>query len=159
MLPDAYLSHAIPGRLRVKIPSKKGDSCYFDDVHKQMSGYEGIASVAVNALTGSVLVIHTVDFRKIAAYAERNNLFRMEDVKPFEKQTYISRKVSETFKDVNSRVIVSTKGFANVPDLVLLALVGLSAIQISRGNFTAPAWYTALWYALNIFLKAQAKEV
>lgn len=159
MLPDAYLSHAIPGRLRVKIPSKKGDSRYFDDVCTQMSGYEGIEKVAVNALTASILVIHAVDSKKIAAYAERNNLFRMEDVKPFEKQTYISRKVSETFKDVNSRVIVSTKGFANVPDLVLLALVGLSAIQISRGNFTAPAWYTALWYALNIFLKAQAKEV
>jgi len=60
---------------------------------------------------------------------------------------------------MNSSVIVSTKGFANVPDLVLLTLVGLSAIQISRGNFTAPAWYTALWYALNIFLKAQSKEV
>jgi len=159
MLPDAYLSHAIPGRLRVKIPSKKGDSCYFDDVHTLMSEYEGIEKVVVNALTASVLVIHAVDSKKIAAYAERNNLFRMEDVKPFEKQTYISRKVSETFRDMNSSVIVSTKGFANVPDLVLLTLVGLSAIQISRGNFTAPAWYTALWYALNIFLKAQSKEV
>lgn len=159
MLPDAYVSHVIPGRLRVKIPSKKGDARYFDDVHKQMSGYEGIARVAVNSLTASVLVIHELNSRKIAAYAEQSNLFRIEDVKPFEKQTYISRKVSETFRDVNSRVIVSTKGFANVPDLVLLTLVGLSVIQISRGNFTAPAWYTALWYALNIFLKAQAKEV
>ncbi len=159
MLPDAYVSHVIPGRLRVKIPSKKGDARYFDDVHKQMSGYEGIARVVVNALTASVLVIHELNSRKIAAYAEQGNLFRIEDVKPFEKQTYISRKVSETFRDVNSRVIVSTKGFANVPDLALLTLVGLSVIQISRGNFTAPAWYTALWYALNIFLKAQAKEV
>jgi len=94
MLPDAYLSHAIPGRLRVKIPSKKGDSCYFDDVHTLMSEYEGIEKVVVNALTASVLVIHAVDSKKIAAYAERNNLFRMEDVKPFEKQTYISQKVS-----------------------------------------------------------------
>jgi hypothetical protein len=159
MLPDAYLSHAIAGRLRVKIPSRKGNSRYFDDIFTQMSAYEGISRVVVNALTGSVLVIHTLDSRKIAAYAERHNLFRLEDVKPIEKQTYISRKVSETFRDVNSRVIASTKGFANVPDLVLLTLVGLSVIQISRGNFTAPAWYTALWYALNIFLKAQAKEV
>ena len=35
------------------------------------------------------------------------------------------------------------------PQLVL----GMGGYEISRGRFATPAWYTAFWYALNIFLK------
>ena len=38
------------------------------------------------------------------------------------------------------------------------ALLIMGIYQISRGNFMAPAWYTAFWYALNIFLKSKPKE-
>lgn len=158
MLPEAYISHIIPGRLRVRVPLKKRDIGFFDDIYQSLSACEGINTVEVNPLTGSVLVIHMSDSGRIAAYAEEQNLFRIESVNYLEKQTYVSRKISETFSSVNKKVTLSTQGFANVPDLVLLALIGLSIVQVSRGNFTAPAWYTAVWYALNIFLKAQPAE-
>jgi hypothetical protein len=158
MLPEAYINHIIPGRLRVKIPLKKRDTGFFEDIYQSLSACEGIKTVEVNPVTGSVLVIHMLDSKKIAAYAEEHNLFRIESVNYLQKQTYVSRKISETFSSFNKKVTLSTKGFANIPDLVLLALVGLSILQVSRGNFTAPAWYTAIWYALNIFLKAQPAE-
>jgi hypothetical protein len=158
MLPEAYISHMIPRRLRIKIPSKKGDMYFFGDMYKQLAACEGIERVEVNSLTGSILLIHTVDAGKIAEFSQHNNLFTIKDTKLYGKQTYISQKISEKFQDINHKVIVSTKGFANIPDLMVLTLIGLSIFQISQGNFIAPAWYTALWYAMNIFLKAQTKE-
>ena len=137
---------------------KKRDAGFFDNIYQSLSTCEGINTVQVNPMTGSVLVIHMLDSRRIVAYAEDHNLFRIESVNYLEKQTYVSRKISETFSSVNKKVTLSTQGFANIPDLVLLALIGLSIVQVSRGNFTAPAWYTAIWYALNIFLKAQPAE-
>lgn len=158
MLPEAYISHMISGRLRIKIPSKKGDMHYFGDMYKQFSACEGIEKVEVNSLTGSILLIHAVDVSRIADFSKQNNLFSIKDTRLFGKQTYISRKLSDTFQDFNHKVIVSTKGFANIPDLIVLTLIGLSIFQMSQGNFIAPAWYTALWYAMNIFLKSQSKQ-
>jgi hypothetical protein len=158
MLPEAYISHMISRRLRVRIPSRKGDVLFFGEMHKKLSCFDGIERVEVNALTGSVLLIHAVDLREIADFARQNNLFSILDTKIYRKQTYVSRKISETFRDINHKVIISTKGFANIPDLLVLTFLGLSIFQISRGNFMAPAWYTALWYAMNIFMKSQTKQ-
>ncbi len=159
MVPEAHISHTIPGRLRIKIPSKKGDIYFFGDMYKQLSLFEGIQRVEVNSLTGSILILHSADVAHIAEFARHNGLFLMKEGKRYGgKQTYISRRISEAFQDINHKVLVSTKGFANVPDLLVLTLIGLSIFQISRGNFMAPAWYTALWYAMNIFLKSQAKQ-
>jgi len=158
MLPEAYISHMISRRLRVRIPSRKGDVLFFGEMHKRLSCFDGIERVEVNALTGSVLLIHAVDLREIADFARQNNLFSILDTKIYRKQTYVSRKISETFRDINHKVIISTKGFANIPDLLVLTFLGLSIFQISRGNFMAPAWYTALWYAMNIFMKSQTKQ-
>jgi hypothetical protein len=158
MLPEAYISHMISRRLRIRIPSRKGDVLFFGEMHKRLSCFDGIERVEVNALTGSVLLIHAVDLREIADFARQNNLFSILDTKIYRKQTYVSRKISETFRDINHKVIISTKGFANIPDLLVLTFLGLSIFQISRGNFMAPAWYTALWYAMNIFMKSQTKQ-
>jgi hypothetical protein len=158
MLPEAHITHIIRGRLRVKIPVKKGDASYFADLSGKMTGCEGVERIEVNSVTSSVLIIHSTDSKNIAEYAEENSLFRIQEVKFYEKQTYISRKITETFNGLNRKVTVSTKGFANLPDIAVLTLIGLSAFQISRGNFIAPAWYAALWYALNIFLKSQPSE-
>jgi hypothetical protein len=160
MLPEAYISHMIHGRLRIKIPSRKGDMYFFGDMYRQLSTYHGIDRVEVNSLTGSILLMHSLDAGRIADFARASNLFAIKDAnaKMYGKQTYVSRKISETFQDINHKVIVSTKGFANIPDLMVIALIGLSIFQISQGNFIAPAWYTALWYAMNIFLKSQTKQ-
>jgi len=38
--------------------------------------------------------------------------------------------------------------------MAILSLLGLGLYQILRGNFRAPPWYTAFWYALGIFTKS-----
>lgn len=119
---------------------------------------EGIENVEINAVTGSVLLIHALASAKITEHAEKHNLFRIEGAKTYHNQTVVSKKISDTFRDLNKKVTVSTEGFANIPDLAVLTLLGLSVFQISQGNFMAPAWYAALWYALNIFLKSQPSE-
>ncbi len=157
-LPEAYVNHSISHRLRIKVPSKKGDASFLAFVKDHFLSLEGVEKVETNAITGSILLIHTLDSGKIAEYAEGHHLFRIEGLKTHHKQTFVSRKISDTFRDLNRKVTVSTKGFANIPDLAVLTLLGLSVFQINRGNFMAPAWYAALWYALNIFLKSQPSE-
>lgn len=130
-------------------------------MYKQLSLCEGIRRVEVNSMTGSILIIHDVDVETIAAYSRQNNLFTIEEPKGFGRrgrETYLARKISETFRTMNRTVVVSTGGFANIADLLVLTLIGLSVYQISKGNFIAPAWYTALWYAMNIFMQSASSR-
>jgi len=152
MLPDAYLSHQTSERLRLKIPSKKGDIAYFSSLRNEFSKNQGIKGVEVNPLTGSVLFIHNANKDSITQHAEAKSLFRL--VEKVEESS-LSSSISGAFKDLNKQVNSFTDGEIDIPGIAFLGLLAIGIFQISRGNFTAPAWYTAFWYALNIFLKAQ----
>ena len=153
-LVDAYVTHVSSGRLRIKILSKKGDTTFFSSLAERLSGCAGIDRVEANALIGSVLFLHTVDAEVIAGYGVANHFFRLETQKP--QQTTISRRISETFKSLNKEVASFTGGEINLPGAAFLVLLAMGIYQISRGNFVAIPWYTAFWYAMNIFLKSQA---
>lgn len=152
MLPTAYISHRTTGRLRVKIPSKKGDLFFLQSLKERFSGLEGIEAVEINPLTGSVLLVHSSDERTIAGYAASNSLFIIQelDLAP----AGLQRRVFKAFGSVNSQLKTATGGEIDIGGLAFLVLLGFGIYQISAGNLTALPWYAAFWYALNIFLKS-----
>lgn len=150
---DAFLSHVIPCRVRLKIPSKKGDLLYFKSLKEQISKYEYIEKVEVNHVSGSVLIIHKTKIEKIAEYAKEKNIFNLKSNK--QHLSNFNRTVSKAFEDINRKVKKFTGGDIDIGGIAFLILIGVGFYQISRGNFAAPAWYTAFWYALNIFLKSK----
>jgi hypothetical protein len=155
-LPDAFLSHRISGRARLKIPSKKRDFLYFKSLREQLSGCGSVKTMEVNPVSGSILIVHTSDIEKIAEYARDRNIFNLKDNIPY--PTNMHSTVSKAFKDINGKIKGITGGDMDIAGAAFLALLGLGIYQISRGNFAAPAWYTAFWYALNIFLKSGNKD-
>jgi copper chaperone CopZ len=52
----AYYVHAIPGRLRVKIPLAKGRPDTAEEIQKLLKAIEGIDSTATNTTTGSFVI-------------------------------------------------------------------------------------------------------
>jgi len=154
-IPDAFLSHRISGRARLKIPSRKGDFYYFKSLKEQMSKCSGIEIMEVNPVSGSILVVHASDIEKIARYARDRNIFNLKNNRP--DPTDMHSAVSKAFKDINGKIKGITGGDMDIAGAAFLTLLGLGIYQISMGNFAAPAWYTAFWYALNIFLKSKNK--
>ena len=152
MIPDAHISHRAGQRLRIRIPMKKGDVAYFSLVKQTFSELEGIVSLETNHLTGSVLVIHTIDPATVVDYGVRHGLFALAAPLAHRSRPF-SRTIAEDFVNLDRRVRGFTGGQLDIPTLAFLTLVGVGAFQISRGRFAAPAWYTAFWYAMNIFLK------
>ena len=151
MLPVGSISHRAPRRLRVKIPSRKGRGEYFARVHEELSRQPGIDKIEVNHVTGSVLVLHKVEEKAISAYAEEKGLFTIEKGNPRAKA--LSRRVGNGFGKIDRKVKSFSGGGLDLPEATFLALAGMGIYQIAKGNLTAPAWYTAFWYAFNVFLK------
>ena len=59
--------------------------------------------------------------------------------------------VGAPFASLSRRIRDFTGSAADLSGLAVLALLTVGVYQIARGNFGAPAWYTAFWYALGIF--------
>ncbi|MBF0557823.1 MAG: hypothetical protein HQL08_03475 [Nitrospirae bacterium] len=156
MLPDAVLSHTTTGRFRVKVPSRKGDAAYFSSVREHFAHFEGVEQVEINVMTSSVL-IYCSDLKAVAAFAEEKALFRLRILRPLKAS--MAGNFTNAFSDFDKRVKRLTGDELDVPGIAFLTLLGFGIYEIGRGNFAAPAWYTAFWYALNIFLKSKPETV
>ncbi len=151
-LPEARITHIISGRLRIKIPSKKGDTSYFESLKQKFSGCNKVQKVEANAVTAGVLLLHDADIKDISKFAEENRLFRVESQRP--ERTVPVKRIRNGFEDLNRRITRLTGGELDLPSTGFVSLLFLSIYQIARGNFFAPAWYTSLWYALNMVFKS-----
>lgn len=74
-LPAAQLEHTIPGRMRLRVPSRRGDAGYFARVAERLQGQADIVMLRTNAVTGSVLILHRSRPEAIAALARKDGLF------------------------------------------------------------------------------------
>ena len=151
-LPEARITHSISGRLRIKIPSKKGDTSYFESLEQKFSGCDEVQKVEANALTAGVLLLHDADIKDISKFAEENRLFEIESLGL--ERTPLVKRIRSGFEDLNRRTKKLTGSELDLPSAGFVSLLSLSIYQIARGNFFAPAWYTSLWYALNIVFKS-----
>lgn len=77
--PVAHIAHQMPGRVRFRVPSKRGDAAFLARVSEVLRAQPGIASVTAGARTGSVLVNHEMGTGEVASLAETNGLFRVAD--------------------------------------------------------------------------------
>ncbi|MEK6725795.1 MAG: HMA2 domain-containing protein [Deltaproteobacteria bacterium] len=150
MLPDAYLSHQTSGRIRVKIPSKKGDDSYFKNANALLQQHKGIDRTEVNPLTGSILIIHSGNSTSVMKIAETNKLFRLNGAN---QTPTVAAGIKTTFNDFNTQVKRLTGHELDISTLAFLILLAAGLYQISIGNAASIPWYTAIWYGMNIFLK------
>jgi hypothetical protein len=164
MLPEAFITHFVTGRTRIKIPARKGDVSFFTSLKERFSNFPGVQKVEVNPLTGSLLILHSfapesMDVGKMNAYTELNGLFRLEEkVHSGNGTPFLLRKrFGDSVKSLNQKVTDLTRGEMDLATLAFFLLLGVGIYQMSAGNFAAPAWYVAFWYAMNIFMQAEAR--
>jgi hypothetical protein len=153
MLPQAIVSHQTAERLRIKIPSRKGDGAFFAHVKQSLERELKYRLLQVNALTGSVLIVDPVlDLEDVTNCASRERLFTLEHrLAPAQP---LGRMVFAPVVELNRKISGFTDGAVDFPGLIFLVLCGFGIYEILRGNFKPPPWYTAFWYAFGIFTKS-----
>jgi Heavy metal associated domain 2 len=156
MIPEAHVSHGMSRRLRIKIPSKKGDVSYFSTLQERLSGCPGVGEIRVNPQTGSALISYECERKTLAEFAREKDLFLLR--RPTPRRKTLFGNVADTFQGYNQDLKKLTGGEVDIPSLIFLSLVISGIWQIARGNLAMPAWYTAFYYALGVFTRAQVDE-
>lgn len=143
MLPIAFLEHELPGRMRLRVPSMRGDPSFFQNAVRDLADRPFIHALRVNPDTGSILISHSGDTDAIRASAAERGIFdlRLQE--------------SGRLPDPCER---AADGGAVEPSLLnaaAAALVGLGVYQIVRGDplgtATESFWHA---YAAHRFLKS-----
>jgi hypothetical protein len=160
--PSAYIKHQLPGRVRLKIPQKRGDFRYFDRIAELFTGCPGITQLQLNPSAASILVCHgtETDFLNIAEFAQANGLFTI--VEPPEEETFtipylpIPKLTSTGLNRLDESLMDFSQGRLDGRSLLFLSLIGLAIRQMAKGHIMGPA-STLLWYAFSLLKEENEK--
>jgi len=153
-LPQAHVCHAMPNRLRLRIPERRHDAAFFDAVRSRLSEWDSVERVTVNPTAGSVVIHFSNPMDLLAEHAARNDLFTLADADPrlldgameSSAGNSMAEQVQQGFAAVNRTMRRWTGGQEDFRSLIFLGLFGAGIVQLLRGNVTAPA-VTLFWYA------------
>lgn len=148
MLPTAHLIHQTRDRLRLRIPSRRGQAAYFERVVAEFAGHPGVDRIETNPVTGSVLLTPAVELAALVERAERAGLFTLGDPDAT-APVPLAIGIARGFQDLNNQVRQLTGGGLDLASLGLVTLAGAAAVQLARGHVLASA-STLLWYASEL---------
>lgn len=149
-MPESIVvAHRIPGRIRLRIPGRRGDARFFEQFSDACRHVDDVATVCANPGTnpgtGSVMV----EF----AGSEDQFLERLQErcdvhIEPTAANR-LSRNVSDAAAYQNPIHLVTGRDI-NPMFMTAAALATLGMVQLARGKFLAPS-VTLLWYAMDTF--------
>jgi hypothetical protein len=135
MVPVASIEHQLPGRVRLRVPSKRGDVPFFEKVVRELSKHPSLRELTTSSLTGSITLHYCEPLQPITATAAEQELFetgQSEPQKGGSKSKHVSR-------------LPEASGLAGA---TAAGLSGLGLFQVAQGNVLGSA-VENLWHAVG----------
>jgi len=136
MTPEAVIGHAIPGRIRLKIPGMRGDPVYFQMAGEILQGAPGVRTVQTNHRTASILVTGpAAALPRLRKIGSDHDLFHVTD--------HAGSGTTEGGR--RTRITARTA----VQNRIAVILLALAFVQTLRGQIMVPA-LALIWNALEL---------
>ena len=121
MTPVATIQHQMPGRLRLRIPARRGNVSFFHGIVQALSTVPGVEELDAIPLTGSIIIRHAGSAPAIAAAAAEQGLFQVE------------------LEDPKEAASTAQPRYSGKLDTAAAGLNGLALFQMARGRLTGSA--------------------
>lgn len=163
---DVEIAHAIPGRVRLRIPSLNEDVQIERSVRRRLGELDMLVSAEVNPRSCS-LILQCRPSDHEALTAALPSLFpslrdgRMNSPQSArEEQARSTRDVAAEIEALLARLNRGARQATGGVDLkvaiplalMALAAIGLIAGAVRRGKLPVPNWYELLWFGFNTFV-------
>ncbi len=148
MAHKGYVAHHIPGRrIRIRVPHKKRDTAFFQDVAARLNGIEGVQA-SVTPETSSVLIHYQGDLESLLISAAAAGLEKFIDLEMGDEPLApLADRIIDQAATVEQKLLASTGGQIDGRSFVMLGLMLAAGVQLFRGQLFGPAvpllWYTA----------------
>jgi hypothetical protein len=168
------VAHQVPGRVRMKIPSAKGNPELLEEMKQTLSVIPGIEEVIINPATGSLVLHYDTDqhdefhghlvhhtggqhqpppSNEIDALASKIQ----QEAEFLAENSHTARVVVDFFKHVDAQI---KTGSHNTVDLKIVLAVGIASITILEvgANAATPVWVTLAMFGLNHLIEANTPK-
>jgi hypothetical protein len=143
--------HALPGRIRFRVPSLIQNRKGKELIEGRLSGLAGIDSVAVNEVTGSVLIYFSEsEVRADLLFAAIVKLLGLEAEVENPPPPLIAKELKMLGRSLNRAVYEKTGGIINLWTALMIVLAAYGVRRVMTDGARAwPAGFTLLWWATN----------
>ena len=146
--PRAYVAHRIRGRLRLRIPERKNDEAYLEEVRWLLVSLPGDIDACVRAETASVVLCHpSAPYESLRPRLLNNDLFELVEAPP--PPRYALSPLISGVSRLDRLVAAATSGSVDLRAVLFIAAVGLAIRQLTRGELLGPG-VPLLWIALEL---------
>lgn len=163
------IAHQVPGRVRLKIPSAKGNPELLRQISDTFGVIPGIEHITVNPTTGSVVLHYDTDQHHEFHGHFHEHVGRAHDYEPPATQIdEIARKIEEEAeylarnsetarafvdfcKRVDSDIKLATGNLIDLKIVLAVGIIGFAVLEIGPAAAT-PVWVTLTIFALNHFI-------
>jgi len=172
---DLQVAHQIPGRIRMKIPSAKGNGELLRQIGETFGAIPGIEEVRVNPLTGSIVLEYDTD-----SHDQFHSMFRGHyrehcgeqppateldkvassiemEAEYLAKHSEAARVLVDCMKSIDREIKVATNNTVDFKIVLALGLIGLTVIEVGATAAT-PVWVTLAVFTLNHFIETHQRH-
>jgi hypothetical protein len=165
----ATIAHALPGRIRLRMPASWRDPLRLADLEQRLAAIEEIELARVNPRTGSVVIEYLPELNDSVEILERisQNLGIEIDAAATGSRLWPEEHVSSSeaaqglrtlIQEANERVSRQTGGLdlrILVPGALFVLGVG---VFMGAKRRRMPAWHDLIWYSYNLFQELNPRE-
>jgi Heavy metal associated domain 2 len=175
MKPRLKIAHQVPGRIRMKIPSAKGNAQQLEQYRETLSLIPGIERVEVNPETGSIVLKYDPDRRhdfhagfhdhvhEHHGYAHHkpptNEIDALaskieEEAEYLAEHSQVARVLVDFCKNADRQIRTSSDNMLDLKMLLAIGVVGFTVFEVGATAAT-PVWVTLALFGMNHFIEMQ----
>jgi hypothetical protein len=175
---DAHVAHHVPGRLRIRIPSARGNAVLIEQMTQMFADMPGLEGISAKVDSGSIVVLYdpareaeftghfarhaiptAVPAPQVAPQRSQPRNEAADFMEEIEEETeflarhsHTARVVVDLFKEIDTAIKQAT---GNIVDLKIVLALGLAVVTfVGVGAHAAtPMWITLALFALNHFVE------
>jgi hypothetical protein len=167
------VAHQVPGRVRMKIPSAKGNPELLQQIAETFAVIPGIERITVNPATGSVVMHYDTDQHdefhgRLQHHVGQNGAYHApateidefarkieEEAEFLASHSESARAVVDFFKKLDREVRVATDNNVDLKIVLAAGIIGFTVLEVGAAAAT-PVWVTLTLFALNHVIEMHA---
>ena len=168
------IAHQVPGRIRMKIPSARGNPELLEQMKQTFAVIPGIEQVTVNPATGSVVLHYDIDHHdEFHGHLEQHHTGGHERAPTNEidalaskigqeaeflaEHSHTARVIVDYFKHFDDQIKLATGNVVDLKIVLALGIAGFTIFEVGASAAT-PVWVTISIFALNHMIQAGMAE-
>jgi|SRR5262249_37119345 len=168
------VAHQVPGRVRMKVSSAKGNPEMLRQIAETFAAIPGIEEITLNPQTGSVVLHYDTDQHdQFHDHFHRHHAHRMSGYKPpgteldelaskieqeaefLARNSEGARAVVDFFKKFDREVRAATDNNIDLKVLLALGIIGFTVLEVGATAAT-PVWVTLSLFTVNHVIEMHA---